>query len=138
MVKKIKGQGKTLKEFEKQHEEKKNKEWEKLIEPYKFRKVGIIKGTKFGRTAGTSFGAFAYCLDGTFGLTLNIIEETSGFPVSWVIPADKCKDFFDKADVNEVKELIGKPVLLLSNSEAINYVELVLPHKELLKAWKKD
>ena len=132
-----KTEGKTLKEFEKQYEEKKNKDIQKLMDPYKFHKVGIIKATTFGRTAGSRFGAFGYMLDGTFGLTLEIIEETKGFPVSWTIPAEKCKEFFDGMNINEVKELIGKPVLLLSNTEAINYVELVLPHKELLKAWEK-
>ena len=131
-------EGKTLNELEKQYEDKKKNKRKELIDSYKFHKVGITKGTNFGKTAGSRLGGFAYMLDGPFGLTLEIIEETDGFPVSWTIPAEKCKEFFDEMDITEAKELIGKPVLLMSNSEAINGVELVLPHKELLKVWEDD
>lgn len=115
----------------------KEKDWQRLIGRYKFHKVGIIKSTKFGRTRGTSFGAFGHCLDGTFGLSLEIIEEDRGFAAAWAIPTEECKEFFDGMHIDEIKELIGKPVLLLSNNEALNGTERVLPHKELLRVWEK-
>ena len=114
------------------------KEWEILKETYKFQKVGIIKSVKFGASVGSIFGAFAWMMDGPFGLQLTIIEDEHGFPISWVVALDKWQEFFHEMGVNDDKELVGKPVLCLSNSEASNCVEKVVPHSKLLEVWKDE
>ena len=112
------------------------KEWE-TRETYKFQRVGLIKEVRFGASPGSRFGAFVYMMDGPFGLQLTIIEEKHGFPILWTVDLDKCQDFFRAMGVNEDKDLIGKPVLCLSNSEAVNHAEKVIPHKSLLETWKE-
>ena len=112
--------------------------WSNQISEYKFHKVGIIKKVEFGKSIGTMFGMYGHMMDGPFGLQLSIIEERTGFPNHWTVPVEECKKFFYEMNISEQEELIGKPVLCLSNTEVMNYIEEIIPHKMLLKVWEDE
>ena len=109
---------------------------QKEIDSYKYKKVGIIKDISVGLLPGSVLGAFAVMHDGGFGVHLSILEVELGFPLSYRIPSDECEQFFKDMDVIWHRELKGKHVFLLSNSEAINSVEKVVPHTRLTEALK--
>ena len=84
------------------------------------------------------FGAFARVHDGGFGLSISILDIEYGFPLGYQVPANEGELFFKMMGVIWHKELKGKHVLLLSNSEAINSVEKVVPHIRLIEGLKEE
>lgn len=112
---------------------KKQDQLQKEIDKYKFHRVGIIKDVKFGLLPGTILGAFVTIHDGGFGMSLTILEVSHGFPINYTLSPTECEEFFKHMEVTWHTQLKGKHVLLLSNSDAINYVEKVVLHKDLMK-----
>lgn len=109
------------------------------INKYSNKRVGIIKSVNIGLLPGSILGAFAVIHDGGFGLSITILEVEHGFPLNYRLTDPKeCEQFFKDMDVIWHTELKGKHVLLLSNSDAINSVEKVVPHTSLIKALKGD
>lgn len=110
----------------------------KEIDSYSNKRVGIIKGVKIGLLPGSVLGAFAVMHDGGFGLSITILEIEHGFPLNYRLTNPKeCEQFFKDMDVIWHTELKGKHVLLLSNSDVINSVEKVVPHKRLMESLKE-
>lgn len=132
---------KKQKKQEKKYKQKQKKKdpIQEAINKYKYKKVGIIKDVKFGFLVGTRFGAFAWMHDGGFGMSLSIIEVEHGFSNHFVITDPKQYEaFFRQFEVIWHNQLKGKYALLLSNTDAINSIEAVVPHKNLMESLKED
>lgn len=111
---------------------------QKSTSDYTNKRIGIIKDVRFGQLPGSMLGAFAVVHDGGFGMSLSIVDIQNLYPLSCSIKSGECEQFFKDAGVIWHEELKGKHVLLLSNSEAINSVDKVVPHKELIKLLEED
>ena len=96
----------------------------------------MIKKVSCGLLVGSVLGAFGVVHDGGFGMHLTIIDE-DGFSVGYSISSEKCGQFFSDMGVVWHEELIKKNVIMLNNNGAINSVEKIIPHYNIIIGLEK-